>query len=377
MPYTGPILLTGDMVASVTSANQVSNPGQPGFGMSLTNVQALGGSTTSYRLVWAQNINNPGSTDEFFNGQVWRLDRYVGTGDPATDANPQSWQAVPGYTDLSPRHDIVSGVGGGDEYIMFQANNSLMLYNINGGLPATPTNQFYSGTADAQNGDPAAGDNDSQLDFNDASAAYCFCAGAMIETDIGPVAVERLAVGDRVLTLDHGLQPIRWIGRREVTLAETVAHPEILPVRVAAGVMAPGLPLRDLWLSPQHRVLVRSKIAERMTGAAEALVAVKHLSSLPGIAKVWSPRKVTYVHLRLDRHEVILAEGIWAETLLLGPQALKAMGPAAQHELELLFPGLVEGPKDAARVLVPGHAGRSLARRHEQNRKVLVEVGAV
>ncbi|TAG29131.1 MAG: hypothetical protein EAZ40_02875 [Rhodobacterales bacterium] len=374
MPYTGPILLTGDMVASVSAANQVSNPNQPGFGMNLTNVQALGGPTATYRLVWVQNVNNPATTNEFLNGQGWQLQRYVGAGQPATDTSPQSWSTVPGYSNLGPRHDIVSGVGGGDEYIVFQANNGLLLYNINGGLPTTPTNLFYSGTDAAQNGGPG-GDNDSQLDFSDGYAAYCFCDGTLIDTGSGLVAVERLAVGDLVLTLDHGLQPIRWIGRRAVTLAETVAHPQLLPVRVAAGAMGQGLPKRDLWLSPQHRVLVQSAIASRMAGPGGTLVAVTHLAGLPGITRARAPRAVNYVHIRLDRHEVVKAEGTWAETLLLGRQALQAMGPEARQELRLLFPGLVTGSEEAARPVLPGRAARRLADRHARNAKLLLGEG--
>lgn len=365
MSYTTPILLTGDQVASLTGTpyNQ-GNPGDADFAMVLPGATALGDASVTYRLVWHENTGQ--SETHFSNGQFWRLDVYTGTGDPATDA--QGWTTVPGYEQLNPKNDLVGGDGGGDEYVVFDSGSGFLLYDINGGLPAEPTTLSYLG-AD-QNGDPAQGDNDSELDFTDAAASYapiCFCAGSLIETDRGPVRVEDLVPGDRLLTLDHGPQPLRWIGRREVTLAETVAHPALLPVRVGAGAMGPALPARDLWLSPQHRVLVRSRIARRMTGAAEALVAVKHLCGLPGIAQARAPQLVTYLHLRLDRHEVIRAEGLWVETLLLGPQALRAMGPDARRELRLLFPGLVGGADRPARPLVPGRAGRKLAERHGRN----------
>ena len=372
MSYTGPILLTGDMVASVTNVSQISNPGQPGFGMSLSNVQALGGTSSTYRLVWWQNNPNTATTTAFQNGQGWRLERYAGTGDAATDTRTQSWAAVSGFGNLGPRHDLVSGVGGGDEYIVFAASSGFLLYNINGGMPETRTNLFYAGTAAAQNGDPNAGDNDSQFDFTDGYAAYCFSAGTLIETDRGPVAVDCLEPGDLVLTLDRGFQPIRWIGRREVSLAETVAHPDLLPFRVAAGAMGACLPRRDLWLSPQHRVLVRSQIARRMAGAGEVLVAVKHLQGVPGIAQARTPRTVSYLHLRLDRHEVIRAEGMWAETLLVGHQALRAMGPEARRELRLLFPGLQEAAYAAARPILAGRVARRLADRHGRNARMLI-----
>ncbi|WP_322890267.1 MULTISPECIES: Hint domain-containing protein [unclassified Yoonia] len=370
MTYTTPILLTGDQVATISGqpTNQ-GNPGDPNFGMVMNNVTALGGPTDVYRLVWFQNRN---TTDTFFrNGQGWRLEQYTGTGDPTTDT--ANWANIPGIGNLGPRNDLVSGVGGGDEYIVFSRGSNFLLYNINGGLPTTPTTLFYPGSA--QNGDPNAGNNNSELDFTDAYAAFnviCFCAGTLIATDKGQVPIERLAVGDLVETLDSGLQPIRWIGRSDISLATTVLHRNILPVCIAAGAMGAGLPMRDLWLSPQHRVLVRSKIVARMAGSPEALVAVKQLSAIPGISPVMRPRDVSYLHLRLDRHEMVRAEGIWAETLLVGPQALRGMSPDARQELALIFPGLVEELCDAVRPVMAGHSARTLAQRHLQNHKALL-----
>ncbi len=175
MTYTTPILLTGDQVAGLTGqpVNQ-GNPGDANFGMVLPGVDALAGPQATFRLVWFQNLNT--SATNFSNGQVWRLERYTGTGDPTTDN--QNWAQVPGYQQLSPKNDLVSNVGGGDEYIVFDAGGRFLLYNLNGALPTEPTTLFYPGTA--QNGDPTLGDNDGELDFADSYRAYqpvCFCAG--------------------------------------------------------------------------------------------------------------------------------------------------------------------------------------------------------
>ncbi|WP_019954650.1 hypothetical protein [Yoonia vestfoldensis] len=99
MTYTTPILLTGDQIASV--AGQPTNPpginpGNPNFGMVMNGVTALGGPDDIYRLVWFQNTN---TNDTFFrNGQGWRLERYTGTNDPATDTG--NWSNVPGIGNL-------------------------------------------------------------------------------------------------------------------------------------------------------------------------------------------------------------------------------------------------------------------------------------
>ncbi|WP_019953607.1 Hint domain-containing protein [Yoonia vestfoldensis] len=274
---------------------------------------------------------------------------------------------------LGPRNDLVSGLGAGDEYIVFSRGSDYLLYNINGGLPTTPTQLTYLATN--ENGDPTAGNNNGELEFLDAYGAFnviCFCAGTLIATDKGPHPVETLAVGDLVETLDSGLQPIRWIGRSDISLAATLLHRNVLPVCIAAGAMGSGLPRRDLWLSPQHRVLVRSRIVARMTGKPEALVAVKQLCATPGISQTTQPRDVSYLHLRLDRHEMVRAEGLWAETLLAGPQAMRGMDPDAQRELALIFPGLIEGADNAVRPIMAGHSARALAQRHLRNDKALL-----
>jgi hypothetical protein len=371
--YTTPILLTGDQIASlIGSPYNQGNPGDTNFGIVLPGAEAMGAADTTFRLVWYQNVNTV--DDTFLNGQVWRLEVYTGSGDPATD--PTGWTTVPGYGQLAPKHDLVNGLGAGDDYVVFEGGGNFLLLDIRGDLPTSPQTLVY--LASDENGDPATGDNDGNLDFSDAYAAYCFCAGTLIETDRGPVPVEALVPGDLVWTLDRGLQPLRWIGRREVKLPEIIAHPDLRPIHVAAGALGPGQPRSDLWLSPQHRILVRSRIARRMTGQAEVLVAVKHLCGLPGVSIAPGMTPVSYFHLRLDQHEVVLAEGAWAETLLVGREALRAMDPAARRELRLLFPEIVtetETEADAARPVLPGRIARRMAVRHRTNRVALVSPG--
>ena len=375
MNYVGPILLTGDQIAGI--AGQPTNPpgvnqGDPNFGMVMNDVTALGGPEDVYRLVWQNNLNQ---TDTFFkNGQNWRLQKYAGSGDPAQDES--GWSNIGLYDNLTPKNDLVSGVGGGDEYIVFEAPNGRhLLFDVRGGLPTTPTRLTYAATDQETLSSP---DNtSSQLNFSTSYGAFnpiCFCAGTLVETDRGPIAIEYLVVGDLVRTLDRGLQPIRWIGRSEISLTKALLYPHILPVRVVAGAIGPALPARDLWLSPQHRLLIRSKIVERMTGQPETLVAAKQLCAIPGITQTTEPRAVTYLHLRLDHHELISAEGIWAETLLLGAQALRSMDAQARQELALIFPEVIEGLQDAARPVMSGRQARSLAQRHNKNDKPLLDM---
>lgn len=136
------------------------------------------------------------------------------------------------------------------------------------------------------------------------TAAPCFATGTRIRTEEGEVAVEDLAIGDMVLTVTGEALPIRWIGQRLVAVSRHPAPESVRPIRVPAHAFGAGLPARDLILSPDHALF-----------AEGVLVPVKHLVGAGGIAPV-AMEQVTYWHVELDRHEVILAEGLPAESYL-------------------------------------------------------------
>jgi hypothetical protein len=174
-----------------------------------------------------------------------------------------------------------------------------------------------------------------------------------------------LRPGDLVTTARGTAEPILWVGHRRLGPADLAAHPEFRPVRIAAGSLGRGLPCRDLRLSPQHRIVVRSKIVARMLKSGEeALVAAKHLVGSRGVTLDKDASTVDYHHLMCARHEVILAEGAAAETLLPGREALRAVSHMAFHEITTLFPALPDLP---ARPVLPGRRARKLAERHRKN----------
>ena len=194
------------------------------------------------------------------------------------------------------------------------------------------------------------------------NAVPCYVAGTLIATPSGPRPVEALRRGDPVETRDRGPQPVRWVGR-----ATRRAVGALAPVRIAAGALGAGLPLRDLLVSPQHRMLLRSTIAARITGTAEVLVPAGKLLGLPGISRVVDMDRVSYVHFLCDHHEIVLAEGAPSETLLPGPQALAALGPGAEDELRALFPELERMGSLPARQIPTGRIQRRLVARHARN----------
>ncbi|RJE80438.1 hemolysin-type calcium-binding region [Paracoccus sp. JM45] len=199
----------------------------------------------------------------------------------------------------------------------------------------------------------------------------CFAADSMIATPSGEVAVQNLQTGDLVMTADDGAQPLRWIGSVTVDLATS---PKMRPVRIRAGALGGGLPINDLLVSPQHRILVRSAIAQQMFGTSEVLVAAKQLLALDGIELAEEMTKVSYTHFLFDKHQIVTSNGAQTESLYTGAEALKSVGPAAREEILALFPELADETRSApsVRMLVKGRSGRDMAQRHLQDSLTLV-----
>ena len=131
----------------------------------------------------------------------------------------------------------------------------------------------------------------------------CFAAGTRIATVAGETPVEELRAGDLVRTR-NGLRPIVWIGRRTIDLTRH-PHPEqARPIRIRAGAFAPGLPARDLLLSPDHAVYWNGYLAE-----------AKSLMNATSITQD-RPDRVTYFHIELAAHDIIFAESLPTETYL-------------------------------------------------------------
>lgn len=165
----------------------------------------------------------------------------------------------------------------------------------------------------------------------------CFTPGVMILTEAGEVAVEEIEVGDRIQTLDHGTQVVRWIGTRHLNGTDLRARPAFQPIQILAGALGPDLPRCDLLVSPQHRMLLSGGYAEMLFGAPEVLAAASHLVNDCTVKRT-QPKGVTYIHLMFDRHEIIRANGAWTESFQPGDLTLSDMADAQRTELLALFP---------------------------------------
>lgn len=217
----------------------------------------------------------------------------------------------------------IQGFAGGD-VITLGSDVSAISFSPNGWGDGTLTATTGSGSfmLDIQ-GDYDSGQTVSLLSGGTAQvgqglALPCFATGTRIMTRHGEVVVEALRPGDEVATLlPQGFRPVRWIGCRTIRLAGHPRPLDVQPVRVRAHAFGPGLPTRDLLLSPDHALY-----------AEGVLVPVKHLVNGDTVARQ-SVEAVTYWHVELDRHDVLLAEGLPAESYLdTGDRACFADGGA-------------------------------------------------
>jgi hypothetical protein len=164
-----------------------------------------------------------------------------------------------------------------------------------------------------------------------------------------------------ILTRDNGFQPLIWAGQRHLSASDLVVQPRLCPVRIGAGALGHGLPVRDMMVSPQHRMLVDGPRAEMLFGESEVLVAATHLTGLPGIEGL-GPQGITYVHIMFDGHEIVCADGAWSESFQPAQRMMDGMGREQIEELLALFPELAvnEVAFPSARQTLKAHEAKVL-----------------
>ena len=204
----------------------------------------------------------------------------------------------------------------------------------------------------------------------------CFARGTLIKTIEGERPIEELSVGDRVLTMDNSYQEIRWIGSRDLDDIDLTMNPKLKPILIRADALGSGVPERDLVVSPQHRILIRSVIAERMFGQREVLMPANKLLTIDGIDILHhTPDGVEYWHMLFEDHQIVWSNGAPSESLFTGPEALKAVSPEGRLEIQTLFPEICAPnyiPTPARYIPEKGKLMKKLAQRHHANKKPLV-----
>jgi len=158
----------------------------------------------------------------------------------------------------------------------------------------------------------------------DYATPVCFVVGTRVATPSGDRPIETLQRGDLVLTRDQGAQPVRWIGMRT-----QVARGDAAPVLFKRGAIGNTRPLR---VSRQHRVRYSGWKAELLFGEEAVLIPATHFVNGESV-RVQEGGWVTYVHLLFDRHQIVYADGVEAESFHPTPDNLERLTAAARAEL--------------------------------------------
>ena len=141
--------------------------------------------------------------------------------------------------------------------------------------------------------------------------------------------IEELEAGDTVLTRDDGPQKIRWIGHSTVR-----AVGDFAPIRIKAGTLHNE---NDLLVSPDHRLFIYQRSDALGAGRNEVLVRARHLVNGDTVVQE-DGGFVDYFQLLFDEHQIIYAEGIAAETLLVDTRTRPVLPPELSQKLAQLLP---------------------------------------
>jgi hypothetical protein len=199
-----------------------------------------------------------------------------------------------------------------------------------------------------------------------AGGVICFTPETMIATEFGPRAISQLQKGDRILTRDNGPQEILWRGHRRMSGARLMVMPHLRPIRFASGALGFGRPDQELLVSPQHRMLIKGQAALALFNTPEVLVAAQDLVNDRTIMVERNLREVTYVHILLERHNIVWANGLETESFHPSNTALGTVADDQRAGLLDILPEIAHNPQaygDYARRNISGAEAAIL--RHE------------
>lgn len=182
-------------------------------------------------------------------------------------------------------------------------------------------------------------------------------SSARVLTPTGAVPAGQLSIGDLVETKDHGALPVQWLGLTRVSREQLSQRPALCPVRIRAGAIDGTYPREDLEVSPAAGLVMRSNVDLQ----DERLVSATALTRRHGFCKSIPRHGITYVQILLERHAVLVIEGLEMESFhpgnlrptrdeaVLWSEVMAAI-PELEHEMATYGPRIRPDLRDRARV---------------------------
>lgn len=161
----------------------------------------------------------------------------------------------------------------------------------------------------------------------------CLCEGTEIMTANGPRAIETVRVGDFLLNEGGIAKQVIWIGSSTMSAEMLDQDEDTRPIRILAGAFGAAGPQADLYVSPQHRIVIEGAAPALLFGEERVLVAAKHLVA-SGIAEQTNPgTEVRYFHVMLEEHELLVTNGLVTESFQPARRTLDVMSKENQDRL--------------------------------------------
>jgi hypothetical protein len=225
--------------------------------------------------------------------------------------------------------DNVNDLNGTSDTFTYNNNPYTYVGSVPGGFVAKSGNSYYM----FRDTNVLTGNDNYIVSTN--PTVICFLPGTQIATPTREVFVETLQRGDLVKTSDGRTIPVRWIGRQ--TVSTLFADPvRVLPICIKAGALAENVPSRDLYVSPDHAILLDDILVH-----ASALVNGTSIVRAPAPAETF-----TYYHVELADHSLLLADNVPAESFIDNVDRLafdnwdehEALGEEAAPLVEMAYP---------------------------------------
>lgn len=152
---------------------------------------------------------------------------------------------------------------------------------------------------------------DGSVIYGGSAYEVCFLAGSLIHTPDGDIPIEDISIGDQVMTFDYAshrkiVKNVSWVGNKKTRVKFDLPDDEAgYPVRIVKDAIAENVPYKDLLITAEHSLFFSGKF-----------IPVRMLVNGATIYYDYSITEYTYYHIEIEKHSVILANGILTESYL-------------------------------------------------------------
>ncbi len=259
---------------------------------------------------------------------------------------------TPGLQNGSPDGFALSNPGGAVCEFLSYEGTFMATNGPANGLTSTNVGVSQSGTTSAGTSlqiDPATGLWQSSMPETPKEVNICFLEGTKILTSEGYKNIESLSVGETVMTDSGNELPIKWLGIQTKNPQDVTDFKLSFPILIKKGAISNLVPLNDLWVSPNHAVLIE-----------DLLINAGALVNEVNILQTYPTEEYRYFHIELDSHELLIAEGLQAESYLPQNENRSNFDNCAEFETNypdgrkiILWP--LDYPRISSQIKVPGY----------------------